>query len=577
MMHKRPTPGSGLSRIWPIDDHAAQTADEGPVALLRAIIAVALRHKFKLILWTAFCIGVAALYARSVPPTYVATASLLLEPRRQALTSAREVTAPPALDLNRADSELQIIRSERLLAAVFKSLALENHAELQPQPPGMVRQLLTGARDLVTGPPTAAGAPPPSGGKAGSAMMAEASTQPGSDAGAARAADATEELRQIAFLNFANRLSARRVGQSYVIEIAYSSSDPALAARVANAAASAYLLQSVEFKADAAASGAEFLQGRLDSLSTQVRAASEAVKLGTLPGAPTPDADARIIGAALPPLGPSAPRSNLLVALGGVLGLMSGFFAVAIGGVLERKIRTAEGLARDTGLTCLASVPEASRWNRLSRYSDAEMDAMVISRSGSDFAAAIRNLRTSIEMATSSSRGSRNLVIAFATWREGSGNTLLSMNLAHLICRGGSRVTVLQSEPPDLDDPPATASLVDLIVGNAGAEQIVFSDLDGPAVLPILSADPQLNHFVDFCAPSVARILEFARSKGDVLLDLPPLGSSADALALAQHADAIIITVAAGRASAEEIDATLRSLRRIGANVIGAVLNRAGS
>ena len=93
-------------------------------------------------------------------------------------------------------------------------------------------------------------------------MMAEASTQPGSDAGAATAADATEELRQIAFLNFANRLTARRVGQSYVIEIAYSSSDPALAARVANAAASAYLLQSVEFKADAAASGAEFLQGR---------------------------------------------------------------------------------------------------------------------------------------------------------------------------------------------------------------------------------------------------------------------------------------------------------------------------
>ena len=147
MMHKGPTPGRGLSsRIWPIDDHPAQTADEGPVALLRAIIAVALRHKFKLILWTAICIGVAALYARSVPPTYVATASLLLEPRRQALTSAREVTAPPTLDLNRADSELQIIRSERLLAAVFKSLALENHAELQPQPPGMVRQLLTGAR-----------------------------------------------------------------------------------------------------------------------------------------------------------------------------------------------------------------------------------------------------------------------------------------------------------------------------------------------------------------------------------------------------------------------------------------------
>ncbi|MBL7405968.1 lipopolysaccharide biosynthesis protein, partial [Escherichia coli] len=83
-------------------------------------------------------------------------------------------------------------------------------------------------------------------------------------------------------------------------------------------------------KADAAKNGAEFLQGRVNALASQARSAAAAVTEGTLPDAPTPDADARVIGAALQPLKPSAPRKTLILGLGAMIGLVGGLLAVAL-------------------------------------------------------------------------------------------------------------------------------------------------------------------------------------------------------------------------------------------------------
>ncbi len=104
--------------------------------------AIVLLHKRRL----AICAASAAVYASMMPLVYTAAASLLLEPRRQIVNSGRETTAPPTLDLNRADSELQVIRSERLLSLVFDGLDLSKQSELRPQPPGFFRELLTGFR-----------------------------------------------------------------------------------------------------------------------------------------------------------------------------------------------------------------------------------------------------------------------------------------------------------------------------------------------------------------------------------------------------------------------------------------------
>jgi capsular polysaccharide biosynthesis protein/Mrp family chromosome partitioning ATPase len=564
------------SRLWRLDDAPTENPNEGPVALLRSICTLALQHKAKLILCTAVGIGLAASYAHSLPRIYTATATLLLEPRRLTSSSGQDANAPQNLDLNRADSELQIIRSERLLSAVFDNLDLQNSPELGPQPPRMIDLLVSNVRRIWSEPATRSGA-----------MTSETGKTARSDGAAVTSnieAPVTD-ARQAAFQTFAKRLDVRRVGQSYVMEISYSSSDPALAARVANAAVSGYILQAVSFKAEMAQAGTEVLQWRLDALASQVDAATDAVKLGKLPAIPTPDGDARIIGAALPPLGPSGPRSSLITVLGGVLGLLAGFSIVALNLALDRKVRSAKDLMRDTGIPCLGILPDATSRAGLGRGSYSRRTSIIVNLPGSAYAVAIRDLRTSIEIACSAIRNDRGIVIAVAGWDAGNGVSTLCLSLAQFISRSSRHVTLFNAEMGLVDlsdsdpDALATTSLADALVADMRPEQVIFGngrgDGDGISVLPIHSANALTNLYVDFRDRRVARIVEAARARGDVLLGLPSVGDSTDAQALAIHADAVLIVANAGRTTTEQVNDTLQQLRRSGANVIGTVINLA--
>jgi Mrp family chromosome partitioning ATPase len=64
------------------------------------------------------------------------------------------------------------------------------------------------------------------------------------------------------------------------------------------------------------------------------------------------------------------------------------------------------------------------------------------------------------------------------------------------------------------------------------------------------------------------------RFRSDILLDLPALNGSADALALASQADAVLIVTTVGKTTIDEVNDSLYQLRRAGANVIGAVINK---
>ncbi len=572
MTYNSPQPLKRLSGLWRFDDTLTEKTDEGPVALLRAMYLLGLQHKTKLILCTAIGMGLATLYAKTLPQTYSATATLLLEPRRQAAISGQEAIVPGSLDLNRADSELQIIRSERLLSAVFDSLDLENAPSLGPASGRMIDapmaevqryldQAVIGKRPAAENNPAV-----PEIGKSARSVPPAA---PSDD-------QAENSVRQAAFQDFIRNLNVRRVGQSYVIEIEYSATDPVLAARVANAMLSGYISQSVGFKAQLAQAGTEALQGRLDALAAQVNAATDAMRHGTLPIIPTPDADARIIGAALPPVSPSGPRSKLIMALGGVLGLIGGFTILA----LDRKVRTAKDLMRDTGVPCLGTIPEAGSWIGAAWRTDIERAALVVSQPSSRYAVAMRDLRTSIEIACSSIRSERSLVIAIAGWEEGANISTVCLSLAQLINRSGRYVTLFKSEVgrPDYEaggmDSSVAVSLADALIADVRPEQVLFTNRDGITVLPIHSVNPETNLFADFRDRRVARIVESARVRGDVLIDLPPLHDSTDALALAIHADAVLIVATAGKTTTDEVNDMLHQLRRSGANVIGTVVNR---
>lgn len=544
MTFDRLGPVERASRIWPLDNVPKDNRADGPVMFMKQVFAIAWRYKIRLLVCMFSGIVAAALYAQSLPRTYDATATMLLEPRQ--FTNASSILQQ-GLDLNSAESELQIILSERLLSAVFESLKLYESPELAPQREGLLKSTVLGAIELA---------------------RSTFSGQPATSEIDALNQSPEENLKRVAFANFVERVSARRVGQSYVVAVGYWSTDPAQPARVANAIISGYILQSVTSKEQVASAGTETLQGRLDVLSAQMEAATEAMKEGTLPKTATPDADAKITGAALSPLAPSSPRTSLIVAFGGVLGLFCGMAALAMSIAFDRKVRSPKDLEPETLLPCMAQIPEAGGRLQLATRVGAGQRMQ-------RHAAAIRDLRTLIDISCAQKKGERNAVIALAGHSRDAGGSALALNLADMLKRSGRPVTVFWcgEQIRGLSGGPL-ASLADAAISDADIAEMVFEQRDGIAILPVLSRDAATNIYSNFRHPRIREIIEAARQKGDVIIDLPALDSSLDALALACQADIAVMVVRWGRTTREAVKNAEQQFRRASANLVGYVINR---
>ena len=114
-----------------------------------------------------------------------------------------------------AESQLQVIRSERLLYTVFDALNLSNDSTLRPGPLSFGSRIVNGIAALFRKPQTGG--------------------------------DDKDALEAAAFDAFTGRVGARRVGQSYVMEVSYTSGNPSEARRLANAIVSGYLGQQLSF------------------------------------------------------------------------------------------------------------------------------------------------------------------------------------------------------------------------------------------------------------------------------------------------------------------------------------------
>ncbi len=165
------------------NDRMALTGDETIVSFADAL-AFFRRHAL-LITGTvaAFLIG-AGLYVLAVPPSYVASAKVLIEAQR-ARPTWQEFGADVNVDSAEVESQAEVLRSSSVAQEVIETLALTDDPEfVKPS--------------------------------------------------------ATDGMRAATFV-FLDHLAVRRVGQSNAIEVAFSASSPTKSARIANEVVAAYL------------------------------------------------------------------------------------------------------------------------------------------------------------------------------------------------------------------------------------------------------------------------------------------------------------------------------------------------
>jgi polysaccharide biosynthesis transport protein len=193
---------------------------------------------------TAMMIAIAFVYILTAPPGYTATTTVLIDSQNVHLFQQQQsMFSDLPIDTGTVESQVEIVKSENIALAVIKQLHLANDPEFTSSGGGLVRALFSGFAGLFG----ADGVP------------------------------SDFELTRKAVHAFEDRLSVRRVGLTYVMDISFTSHSPERAAQIANAVANAYIDDQLDAKYQAARRAGSWLQDRLHDLREQAATAERAV------------------------------------------------------------------------------------------------------------------------------------------------------------------------------------------------------------------------------------------------------------------------------------------------------------
>ena len=341
------------------------------------------RYSKTIMVFTLLGIVVAGAYAFTAAPLYTARTQIIIDPSLPQAMQQSHQDGIFSLDNAQVESQLEVLRSEKIAAAVIDQLKLQDEPEFSERH----SSLLSLPFWLFQSAP--------------------------SETVASRFAKERTTL-----LRFQRALEVSRVGMSYAIEILFSSRSPELAAKIANATTNAYIDEQIDARAQAARQGGLWLEARIDQLRAQMNAAAlkaqefrakRDYRIAAMRGgagqergaqAAEPEEDspakrqntmeelestaqtyrriyesylmaytesvqkqsytvtnARMITEATTPLGKSHPRTKLILVFGGLMGGLAGLGISFFRHSVDRCIWGPRQIREEAGVECLASVP----------------------------------------------------------------------------------------------------------------------------------------------------------------------------------------------------------------------------
>jgi polysaccharide biosynthesis transport protein len=220
---------------------------DGGIGDLVKFAVVFLRRRYLMIIVTAALVSAATmLYLRFAPPTYTAQVQILLTSPQGQVVQQQSLVPQPVVDAAQIETQLQMIRSRAVAAAVIAQLKLAD----DPDFAGSTWSLTSLLHRLRS-----------------RSLQPEMNPEGGT----------SNQPSEAAITALLDRLSAYRVGYSHVIEVSYSSSNATRAAEIANAVANAYINDQMNAKFEATRIATSWLQERLHNLNEQALTAERAV------------------------------------------------------------------------------------------------------------------------------------------------------------------------------------------------------------------------------------------------------------------------------------------------------------
>lgn len=495
------------------------------------------RYKYVAILWLVFWLALGSLYIYLTPNLYTASVSIVLNPSGQTSTPKSEPASLPTLDSAQTESQMQVLKSERILSSVFDALQIENYDDFN----------VDGGSSLST-PLNKVNVTPP--------VVTDSTIR-----------------KQAIFEAFSNSVAVKRVGQSYVIELSYTSKNRGNSAKIVNSIAMQYLASQIELKAASIQRGSEFLQGRITMIQAQLKTAKESVLTGTVPNFQFPDADAQIISSAAPPLRKSAPKTGLVLIISSTLSLASGLLFLLGRSMLDKTVRSSSQILTYYSVPCLIAIPYIRRLPRLLQsmtVSNQRPESGVIS----DFKNLMSDLYTGV---ATSIPGSPEKIIGIFSWSAGVGKSTISSSLAEVVARSGRPVLLIQVNVS------YQSNLQKSIRDEQDEADENFRSRDDEVLelnkisqkLWVLKCDAISNGKL-FDLSSIFEKLSELRMYGTpfVIIDMPAITSCAEVLSLSKYMSYALLVVEAHKTTLIDAERALAALKVANAVNLGVAINK---
>ena len=271
-----------------------------------------------------------------------------------------------------------------------------------------------------------------------------------------------------------------------------------------------------------------------------------------------------VIDRARPPAAAFSPDKPLILFATGAIGVILAVLAAVAAHALRPRVRTAGEIRQRFGLEIIGEIPNVRDFPQgASRVFD--------SRAGHfQLVEAFQRLRANAEVVS----GERK-VIAITSASAGEGKSAVTANLAWAIAAMGREVVVVDTDlrRPTLHEyfhiRPGIG-VADIPLG------VDIHELAQPTNLPtlrVIAAGYATQHPTSILHSAVPKLLD-SFEDALLVLDMPPVLATADAVLVATMVKAVVLVADARHGDPAELEQVLLELDRARAGVLGVVLNR---